>query len=153
MAHGRVVRIRFVLPCLLIAVAALSGCGIQIQTLAQSPLVPATPATPFGPAESASHIFSPCIAATAQPLAGAASAISELLLGPDRFRTECAHNPDPKVRFDTVVERDPRALTPQPVVSAPADPPAPGVLVTDELVGAVLTGTSEYWYQPVIGPA
>ncbi|CAM3465474.1 hypothetical protein MYFR107205_12315 [Mycolicibacterium frederiksbergense] len=40
-------------------------------------------------------------------------------------------------------------LTPQPVVATPT----PGVLVTDELVGAVLTGTSEYWYQPVIGPA
>jgi hypothetical protein len=38
-------------------------------------------------------------------------------------------------------------------VSAPVDPATPGVLVTDELVGAVLTGTSEYWYQPVIGPA
>lgn len=152
MAHGRLVTFRSAVPCLLVGVWTLSGCGIQIQTLAQSPLVPATPATAFGPTESALHIFTPCIAGTAE-LAGAASAVSELLLGKDRFRTECAHNPEPIPGFDTVVERDPRALAPQPVVSAPADPPAPGVLVTDELVGAVLTGTSEYWYQPVIGPA
>jgi hypothetical protein len=98
------------------------------------------------------HIFTPCLAATAE-IAGAASAVSELLLGTDRFRAECAHRPEPILRFDTVVERDARMLAPQPVVSVPANPPAPGVLVTDELVGAVLTGTSEYWYQPVIGPA
>lgn len=153
MAHGRNVTFRFTLPCLVAAVTTLSGCGIQIQTLAQPPLVPAPPVTSFGAAESASHIFTPCIAGAAEPLMSAASAVSELLLGKDQFRTECAHNPEPILRFDTVIERDPGAPVPQPVVAAPVTAPAPGVLVTDELVGAVLTGTSEYWYQPVIGPA
>lgn len=152
MALGRHVTFRSTLPCLLVAVAALSGCGVQIQTLAQSPLASAPPATPFGTVASTSHIFTPCIAATTEP-AGAASAVSELLLGTDRFRTECAHNPDPVGRLDTVVGREPQAPAPQPVMSAPANATAPDVLVTDELVGAVLTGASEYWYQPVIGPA
>lgn len=154
MAHGWHVIFRFSLPCLLVAVATLSGCGIQIQTLAQSPLAPTAADTRFAPAESALHIFTPCIAGTAEPLAGAASAVTEFLLGKDRFRTECAHNSAVIARSDNVIEQAPRITALQPAaVPAPANPPAPDVLVTDELVGAVLTGTSEYWYQPVIGPA
>ncbi|WP_149442593.1 hypothetical protein [Mycolicibacterium sp. P9-22] len=154
MAHGRPVISRFTLPCLLVAVATLSGCGIQIQTLAQSPVAPAAADTRFAPAESALHIFTPCIAGTAEPLMGAASAISEFLLGKDQFRTECAHNSAVIMGSDKVIDQAPRMTALQPVVApAPVNPPAPGVLVTDDLVSAVLTGTSEYWYQPVIGPA
>lgn len=132
----------------LLVVISLSGCGIQIQSLAQSPATPGAPVTSFGSPVSGSQIFLPCVAGNA-PDARAASTISELLLGTDRFQDECAHHHDVTPLFDNVAGRDAAA----PTVSAPAALPVPDVLVTDELVGAVLTGTSEYWYQPVIGPA
>ena len=153
MARCRNGAFRLTLPCLLVAAATLSGCGIEIHHLAQSPALPATPAAPFNSSAPASQIFTPCSAGSAEPFANAGLAVSELLLGKDLFRTECAHNSVIVMRSDRVIARVPRAPEPQPVLSAPADLRAPDVLITDELVGAVLTGTSEYWYQPVIGPA
>ncbi|WNG80412.1 hypothetical protein C6A86_019545 [Mycobacterium sp. ITM-2016-00316] len=131
----------------------LNGCGIHIETIAQPLLYDASPAAAFDPSPAASQIFAPCVSAKSEPLQHTASAIADLLVGKDRYRTDCAPNPDTTIPLDGIIEDAPRALTPQPVVATPANPAAPGVLVTDELVGAVLTGTSEYWYQPVIGPA
>jgi hypothetical protein len=144
-------RYRSTLPCLLLAATALSGCGVQIESIAQSPLFPVEAATSFGPPPFASQIFTPCVSNDSEPIASAASAISELLIGNDQYRAACIQSPG--AELDAVVERAPGTPVPQPVVSTPADPQTPGVLVTDELVSAVLTGTGEYWYQPVIGSA
>ncbi len=153
MTRRRNIGHRLTLPCLLLGATALSGCGMHIETIAQPLLYDASPAAVLDPSPAASRIFAPCVSANAEPLRHAASAIADLLVGKDRYRTDCAPNPDTNIPLDDIVERAPQVLTPQPVVATPANPAAPGVLVTDELVGAVLTGTSEYWYQPVIGPA
>lgn len=143
MARYRSLGYRSVLACALLGTTALTGCGVQIESIAQLPMIPATPPAPFGPSPSSSLIFTPCISGAAQPLSSPASKISDLLLGKDQFHSSCAHNP---VRSTNIVDR-----APQPAV--PAGPDRSGLLVTDELVSAVLTGTGEYWYQPVVGPA
>ncbi|MCF6389535.1 hypothetical protein L2K20_21390 [Mycobacterium sp. MBM] len=125
-----------------------SGCGIQIETIAQSPIHLVAPPADLGPSPAASQIFAPCVSGKAEPLKNAASAIADLLIGKDQYRTDCAPNPDTSVPLYSKIERAPRTLNPEPV-----DPHRSAMLVTDELVGAVLTGTGEYWYQPVIGPA
>lgn len=144
---------RLTLPCVLLGMTALSGCGIHVETIAQPLLYETAPTAVHDPSPTASQIFAPCVSANAEPLQHTASAIADLIVGKDRYRTDCAPNPDTNIPLDDIIERAPRVLTPQPVIATPANPAAPGVLVTDELVGAVLTGTSEYWYQPVIGPA
>lgn len=153
MARCRNIGYRSALPCLLLAATVLSGCGVQFESIAQSPMFPAAPATPFGPPPSASQIFAPCVSGSTESIASAASAISDLLLGKDQYRAGCVQNPDAGIPLDRVVQRTPGTPTPQPVLATPAIPQTPGLLVTDELVSAVLTGTGEYWYQPIIGPA
>lgn len=149
MTRCRTIGYRWTLPCLVLGMTTLSGCGIHVETIAQPLLYETAPAAVRDPSPAASQIFAPCVSANAEPLRHAASAIADLLVGKDRYRTDCAPNPDTNIPLDDIIERAPQVLTPQPVVATPT----PGVLVTDELVGAVLTGTSEYWYQPVIGPA
>lgn len=141
-------RVRRPLACLLLGMTVLSGCGVQIQTIAQSPLYLAAPPTEFGPSPAASQIFAPCVVAKTEPLRNTASAVADLLVGKDPYRTDCAPNPDTGIPLDSRIERAPRVLSP-----VPPDPQRSAMLVTDELVGAVLTGTGEYWYQPVTGPA
>jgi hypothetical protein len=126
---------------------------LQFETIAQSAMQPIGDGTSLNSLPSTSYIFTPCIAGSPQPLANAASAISELLVGKDQYRTACAYSPAVNIPLDGVIERAPRTMTPQPVLATPADPQAPGLVVTDELVSAVLTGTGEYWYQSIIGPA
>jgi hypothetical protein len=153
MADCRKVGSRFALPCLLLATTALSGCGLQFESIAQSAMQPADAAISLDALPSTSYIFSPCVSGSPDPPANAASAISDLLLGKDQYRTGCTYSPAVNIPLDGGIERAPRLLTPQPVLATPADPPTPGLVVTDELVSAVLTGTGEYWYQPIVGPA
>lgn len=133
-AHHTPVR-RIALAAMLIAAAASSACGVRFEAIAAPPPLPAAADIPLIPAHQASLIFTPCISGGAQP--HAFSEISNLLLGKDVFAVDCGHHAT--------------------VVVAPAPVADPGVnadlVVTDELINAVLTGTGEYWHQPVIGPA
>lgn len=153
MARCRNVGYRWTLPCLLLGATMLSGCGIHIETIAQPLMYDAPPAAITDPSPSASQIFAPCVSVKADPLKNAASAVADLLVGKDQYRTDCAPDPGTGRPLLGVIERAPRVLTRQPAVAVPPDPQGPAMLVTDELVGAVLTGTGEYWYQPVFGPA
>lgn len=125
-----------------------TGCGIQIETIAQSPIYLGPPPDEVGPSPAASQIFAPCLTGRAEPLKNAATAIVELLMGKDLYRTDCTPNPATGVPLHHTVERAPRVHIPEPV-----DPQRSAMVVTDELARAVLTGTGEYWYQPVTGPA
>lgn len=154
MARCRRIGYRFALPCALLATTALSGCGIHIETIAQSPVLTNTHAVELGPSPTASRIFAPCAPGAAEPLENVATAITELLVGKDQYRTSCAPNPAANAPLVGVIERAARVMTRQPVVAGGTpSPQGPAMLVTDELVGAVLTGTGEYWYQPFTGPA
>lgn len=153
MPRCRRVGYRSALPWLVLTTTALSGCGLQIESIAQSAMQPTEAASPLHSVPSASYIFSPCVSSSPEPLVNAASAISDLLLGKDQYRTGCTYSPAVNVPLDSVIERAPRTLTPPPAPAPPTEPPAPDLLVTDELVSAVLTGTGEYWYQPIVGPA
>ena len=151
MTRYRSPRSRSALGCALLSATILSGCGIQVESIAQPPLFSATPDTPttgLGSELSASaysasaySALTPCAPGAGLP--HAASGVGELLLGNDRYATDCTRPARPVVR--------PAPLG-VPARPAPSTQPATG-MVTDELVGAVLTGVSEYWYQPVIGSA
>jgi hypothetical protein len=136
------------LACALLGTTALSGCGVQIESIAQLPMIPAAPAASSGPPPAQSFIFAPCISGAPAPLSSPASKISDLLMGKDQFRSSCTHNPGTGVQLDNVVDS-----AQKPATAVPAGPDKSGLVVTDELVSAVLTGTGEYWYQPVVGPA
>lgn len=153
MTRRRNIGSRSTLLCVLLGMTAVSGCGIHVETIAQPLLYDVSPAAVLDPSPAASQIFAPCVSANDEPLQHTASAIADLLVGKDRYRTDCAPSPDTTIPLDAIIERAPRVLPAQPAIATPANPAPPGVLVTDELVGAVLTGTNEYWYQPVIGPA
>ncbi|MGU3501048.1 hypothetical protein [Mycobacterium sp. C31M] len=123
------------LPLLMIACATVSACGVRFEAIAAPPPLPAPSAMPFVTAEQASLIFTPCIREGAR--SHAVSEISNRLLGKDPFAVDCGH------RANVVARPEP---VPNPHINA-------DMVVTDELVSAVLTGTGEYWHQPVIGPA
>ncbi len=126
--------------CALLAAAALSGCGIQVESIAH-PALFAIPDTPARVPVVEWSALTPCLPGAGRP--HAASAVGDLLLGADRYAIDCARQARPVVR--------PAPLG-VPARVAPATQPASG-MVTDELVGAVLTGGNEYWYPPVIGSA
>lgn len=153
MARTRRIGYRLTLPCLLLGTTVLSGCGIHIETIAQPLLYDAAPTSTLDASPSASLIFAPCVSVNVDPLGNSASTITDLLVGKDQYRSDCVPDAGANLPLDGVIERAARVLTPQPVVGVPPDPQDPAMLVTDELVGAVLTGTGEYWYQPVFGPA
>ncbi|MGK2867875.1 MAG: hypothetical protein ACSLFA_14760 [Mycobacterium sp.] len=151
MARTRRIGHRLALPCLLLGATALSGCGIHIETIAQPLLYDAAPASILDATPSASLIFAPCVSAKADPLENAASAITDLLVGKDRYRSDCVPDAGASIPLHGIIERAARVLTPQPVMAIPPDPQSSAMLVTDELVTAVQIG--EYWFMPAFGPA
>ncbi|WP_395310767.1 hypothetical protein V4U86_08235 [Mycobacterium sp. AMU20-3851] len=140
MTRYRSPRSRPALCCALLAASVLTGCGIHVESIAQTPLFVVAPHTPAASPASESSALTPCVPGAGRP--HAAAVVSDLLLGKDRYATDCTRQARP------VVQPAPLGV---PARTAPVTPPATG-MVSDELVGAVLTGASEYWYQPVIGP-
>lgn len=126
---------RITLSALVFSCLVSSACGVRFETIAAPPPLPAAPVAAFGPAEAAGLIFTPCIPGAGRP--HAFSGISDRLLGKDPFAVDCEHRTNGPARPAPPVDR---------AVSA-------DLVVTDELINAVLTGTGEYWYQPGIGPA
>ncbi|MGW0160676.1 hypothetical protein ACWDUN_15330 [Mycobacterium sp. NPDC003323] len=113
----------------------IGGCGIRVETMAQPAPAPRAADMPFISRQSASLIFTPCTPGDDRP--HAVSQVGNLLLGKDRFAVDCGH------RASAVTPAHP---APKPGVSAE-------LVVSDDVISAVLTGTGEYWYQPLIGPA
>lgn len=127
--------------CAVLAAATLSGCGIQVESIAQTPLFATLPDAPVDTSASELSALAPCVPGVGVP--HAASVVADLLLGTDRYATDCARQARP------IVKPAPLGV---PARTAPSIQPATGI-VTDDLIGAVLTGTSEYWHRPVVGPA
>ncbi len=141
MTRYRSLRPRSALCYALLTATVLTGCGIQVESMAQTPLFAALPDAPVDTPSSELSALAPCVPGVGVP--HAASVVTDLLLGADRYATDCARQARP------IVKPAPLGV---PARTAPSIQPATGI-VTDELIGAVLTGTSEYWHRPVIGPA